>query len=309
MHGASGQALGMFGLLGKSAVVRDLNVSGSVSIAPNDDNVDAGVEGILASENDGTILRVNTSGSIEDVYTMSNTATAGGLVGVNRGTIERSSSSATVISGYGGGLVGENDGLISRSFATGGVFGAGGKATRGSPGGLVSTNNGTITQSYATGSVTQGCNEYACSTTGGLVNTNTGTITESYATGNVSTACTYDYPGCGGAGGLVASNSGTISQSFETGAATGANDVVFGLAVSNTGTIGNDVYWNADVNPSLPGVGDGTPVPAANGLTTAQMSTPSSFAGYDFGQNGVWAMPANASHPVLQWQLQSGNGD
>jgi hypothetical protein len=228
---------------------------------------------------------------------------------VNRGTIERSSSSAAVTSGYGGGLVGENDGLISRSFATGQVSGAGGKGTTGNPGGLVSTNNGTITQSYATGAVTPGCSEFACSPAGGLVNSNNGTITESYATGNVSTGCTGGFlPGCGGAGGLVAYNSGTISQSFETGAVSGANDVTFGLAWYNTGTIGNDVYWNADVNQYLPGVGSGTPVPASNGLTTAQMSQASSFAGYDFGPNGVWAMPVNGTHPVLQWQLESANG-
>lgn len=33
------------------------------------------------------------------------------------------------------------------------------------------------------------------------------------------------------------------------------------------------------------------------------MSDPSSFAGYDFGPNGVWAMPAGATHPVLSWQI------
>ncbi|KAA0086050.1 hypothetical protein C0Z19_18420 [Trinickia soli] len=37
--------------------------------------------------------------------------------------------------------------------------------------------------------------------------------------------------------------------------------------------------------------------------STAQMSDPSSFAGYDFGPNGVWAMPAGATHPVLSWQI------
>ncbi|MGN6653644.1 hypothetical protein [Trinickia sp.] len=74
-----------------------------------------------------------------------------------------------------------------------------------------------------------------------------------------------------------------------------------------SGTITSDVYWNKDASP-FPGFGGGNPVSASNGLTTAQTSTPSSFAGYDFAPNGVWAMPANGSHPVLQWQLQPASG-
>jgi hypothetical protein len=121
---------------------------------------------------------------------------------------------------------------------------------------------------------------------------------------------------CGGAGGLVAYNYGTISQSFadgvvraQSGPAEGDATVAgpYGLAWVNKGTIASDVYWNKDASP-VPGVGTGTMVPAANGLTSTQMRTASSFAGYDFGPNGAWAMPANGSHPVLRWQLQSSNG-
>jgi hypothetical protein len=49
--------------------------------------------------------------------------------------------------------------------------------------------------------------------------------------------------------------------------------------------------------------GYGTPIPAANELTTGQMSTPASFVSYDFSSTGVWAMPAGATHPALRWQL------
>ncbi|MGG1945967.1 filamentous hemagglutinin N-terminal domain-containing protein [Trinickia sp. NRRL B-1857] len=302
-------SLGMFALLGKSAVVRDLNVNGSVSMQQDDFNQAAGVEGILAAENDGTIVHVNTSGSVNDQFGMSNVVTAGGLVGINRGNIEYSSSAANVTSGTVGGLVGENDGVIDRSFASGQVNAAGGRNTTGSSGGLVSTNNGTISQSYATGAVTAGCDEFSCGAAGGLVNSNSGTITQSYETGTVTSGCTGGpFGGCGNAGGLVASNSGTIRQSFETGAVSGPFGGIFTLASSNAGTIGGDVYWNADANQFIPGVGSGTPVPASNGLTTAQLSNAASFAGYDFGQNGVWAIPANGSHPVLQWQLAPGNG-
>jgi hypothetical protein len=33
------------------------------------------------------------------------------------------------------------------------------------------------------------------------------------------------------------------------------------------------------------------------------MSNAASFAGYDFGPNGAWAMPSGATHPVLRSQL------
>ena len=33
------------------------------------------------------------------------------------------------------------------------------------------------------------------------------------------------------------------------------------------------------------------------------MSDPASFAGYDFGADGAWAMPSGAAQPVLRWQL------
>ena len=47
----------------------------------------------------------------------------------------------------------------------------------------------------------------------------------------------------------------------------------------------------------------------AQGLTTVQMSTPSSFGPtYDFGPGGVWAMPAGATRPILQWQLAQQDG-
>jgi hypothetical protein len=45
-------------------------------------------------------------------------------------------------------------------------------------------------------------------------------------------------------------------------------------------------------------------LPASNGLTTAQMSDPSSFVGWNFGSDGAWAMPAGATHPVRRWQVE-----
>jgi hypothetical protein len=87
--GTAQQPAGMFSSLGKTAVVRDLNVNGSVTI---DDQYDSsnGIAGMLAGVNDGTIVRVSTSGNIgEENYDIDGTS-AGGLAGVNQGTIQRS---------------------------------------------------------------------------------------------------------------------------------------------------------------------------------------------------------------------------
>ncbi|RDU94746.1 filamentous hemagglutinin N-terminal domain-containing protein [Trinickia dinghuensis] len=271
IQGQSGQTVGLFSSLGQGSIVRDLNVNGSVFMNQGDDFGSSGVEGILAGDNEGTILRVNTSGSLGVGGWFYDSTTAGGIAGVNHGTILRSSSSATNNAGGPmGGLVGENDGLVSQSFASGSVsaaaFGAHGESSVGSPGGLVGTNNGTITQSYATGSVGIGCNEYYCGNGAALVNTNHGTISQSFATGG------------------------------------GTPD---GVAAQNSGTIASDVYWNKDTTTAAIGVGSGTPVAASNGLTTAQMSNPASFTGWNFGSGGDWVMPAGATHPVLAWQVSS----
>ncbi|MEX3789530.1 beta strand repeat-containing protein [Paraburkholderia sp. BR14374] len=265
--------MGMFGVIGPPGVVRNLDISGTASTTPL--QMAVVYMGLLAGINNGTVVRVNTSGTVRTVA-FSNAvdfSIAGGLVGTNAGSILRSSSSAAVSTGGGlGGLVGTNSGLISQSFATGPVDSSGYIAEGG--GGLVGGNSGTISQSYATGS----------------------TSLPFFCRGAAGTPC-------GGAA-LVVINSGTITQSFATGSVTNPTGYgPIGIARSNTGTIGNDVYWNSDTTNATVGVLYGTPIPAANGLTTAQMSTPASFVGYDFSPTGVWSMPAGATHPVLRWQL------
>lgn len=117
------------------------------------------------------------------------------------------------------------------------------------------------------------------------------------------------------AGGLVYTNSatGTIRQSFATGAVSGgrmigANGLPvgpqnFGLAAVNDGQI-YGAYWNKETTGTTIGVGLGTPVFASSGLTSAQMSNPTSFSGWDFSVSGDWAMPEGDAHPVLRWQLE-----
>jgi hypothetical protein len=105
-------------------------------------------------------------------------------------------------------------------------------------------------------------------------------------------------------------NNGNISQSFASGAVTinfpGPDEQgrLGGIAEVNKGTIANDVYWNSDTTGLNVGVGSGTPIPDSNGLTTAQMSNPANFAGWDFSSTGAWALPAGYEQPILRWQIE-----
>ena len=156
-------------------------------------------------------------------------------------------------------------------------------------GGLVGRNEGVIERAAANVPMTADYSEM-----GGLAGENAGTISQSYATGAVD-GFVHGTPG-----GLVGVNTGTIRQSFATGQVTGWwMDNPGAIADNNQGTVTADNYWNVQTT----GLQNGGGAPTANGLTTAQMSKAASFAGWDFASNGVWAMPAGATHPVLRWQV------
>lgn len=259
---------GLFGVIGSTGVVRNLGVLNS--------NSDAIFEplGMIAGDNFGLIT-----------YSYS----VGGTLG------------AESYAGIAGGLVGQNDGIIERSSSSVSVGGFG------RIGGLVGVNNGLILQSYATGSVSSDIHSAA----GGLVSDNsaTGVIRQSYATGAVDDST---YTSAIGAGGLVYSNEGLIQESFDAASMTlpalasvlpPGSFSFGGVASSNTGTIANNVFWNLQTAAVPTAVVNGTAIPVANGLTTAQMSMPASFGStWNFGPNGTWVIPAGASNPILQWQ-------
>lgn len=253
---------GLFAVIGTNGVVRNINVSGS---STNATSTDAAL-GMLAGENFGTIAYATSGGRVGG----SNYNENGGLVGVNLGLIERSSSSADAgDAGNSGGLAVSNYGTIVQSFSTGTVTGY-------TAGGLVQYNGGVILQSYSTAAVNSASGGVNASSAGSLVNDNgpSGVISESFAAGAVIPA-------------------GTV----------GARTA--GIAASNEGKIAANVYWDAQRTQQANGVftNTGTPVSNANGLTTAQMSQQGSFSGYDFSSGGAWALPAGATHPVLKWQL------
>lgn len=213
----------------------------------------------------------------------------GVLAGLNQGTIVNAYTTGYFgfnENAVNGGLVGVNDGLIERSWSSVTDFFTNQLATQGR---LVGINYGTIAQSY----VTVGDEV----TRGGLVGENYGTITQSYAIDRTFNAVDV--------GGLVADNesSGVIDQSFVTGTIEGVTPGNGAIAAVNNGTIADDVYWDKQTTGLTQSSGSGTQLPAVNGLTTAQMSTPASFASWDFSPTGVWVMPAGGTYPILRWQL------
>jgi hypothetical protein len=182
------------------------------------------VGGLVGFHDGGIISSSSFSGTVANSGSGTRT---GGLVGANWGTINDSSSAASV-SGWRevGGLAGGSAGSIVGSSATGPVSGTGDDV-----GGLVGHVWGNaITDSHATGTVTS-----AGMYTGGLVGYNAGNVGLSYATGNV----TNTNPGYSYAGGLVGRNDGTVALSFATGNVSGGNGVggLAGLNTDPSGTI------------------------------------------------------------------------
>ncbi|MGN8106536.1 two-partner secretion domain-containing protein [Paraburkholderia sp. 22098] len=182
-----------------------------------------------------------------------------------------------------------NYGLIVNTFTSGYVSGSS-NASGATIGGLVGTNYGMIARSGSNATV------YADSGGGGLVFDNEGTITQSYATGIVAAN-----ESRGSSGGLIHHGNGTVTESFASGKVSAFNLVTVGGVCEYCSGLGSDVYWNKETTGQAESGGN---LPASNGLTTAQMSDPRSFVGWSFGNDGAWAMPAGATHPVLRWQVE-----
>ena len=211
----------------------------------------AGTAEATASDSYAGCLVGGNNGTISECYATGN-ATATGDYGLRRavlwgGMVVRLSASyaigtaeATAEDGSAGGLVGLNVGTISASYATGNATGIGDFNYVGS---LVGENSaaGKIRACYATGTATTGAIQ---SYTGGLVAINNGTIRASYATGNATSTGSNSY-----AGGLVGwNNEGSIVACYATGNATGTSGFTGGLVGNNSssGTITHS-YFDRDV--------------------------------------------------------------
>ncbi|WP_175884041.1 GLUG motif-containing protein [Burkholderia sp. BCC0044] len=164
-----------------------------------------GAAGGLVGVNTGRIERSSSAGN---VAATGNASIAGGLVGINddNGVIDDSSSSTSVMArqnAVAGGLVGINAATVSASRMNGKVT----VGDRGIAGGLVGVNNGDIAGSTANGDVVA----TTFGTAGGLVGSNSGSVRDSHANGKVTAGIE------GQAGGLVGRNTGTVANSHATG--------------------------------------------------------------------------------------------
>ena len=299
--------VGLFGRISSKGSIRrfglvEANVSGNSRVGPlaggNDGTVidcyatgnvtGNGEVGGLVGRNDGTIIDSYSTASVSgdggtgglaggNWYTIIGshatgdvwgTDTAGGLAGWNFGPVVTSYATGNVTGTISvGGLVGNNHtgGRIISSYASSNVWGG---SDGSNAGGLVGANYSTIRGSYATGSVSGG------TLVGGLVGANLGrsTIISSYAAGAVS--------GQNGIGGLAGYRRGTsvVIGSYSVGRVSGGSGVggLIGRDAGSRGT--SDSYWNIETSDQAKGVGTKS-VSGAEGKTTSELQTPTSYAG------------------------------
>ena len=250
-------------------------------------STDSGFNGLFRSAVSSAAIR--NLGLVHVNVTASFSSVAGGLVGINAGTIQACYATGRVSGGFVGGLVGSNTGTITASYAAVRAIGS-----RSGAGGLVGKNftGTTITSSYATGFVS---GTILTDNVGGLVGQNfNGTIHGSYATGPVS--------GDDATGGLVGTNTGTITTSYwdttTSGRTTSAGGTGKATTDLQTPTDNSGIYasWNADWDF---GLDDEYPVLAVDfdgdGDTTWQEF------GYQLRAGPTLTVTGSATRVVLTW--------
>jgi hypothetical protein len=259
------QFSGQFEGLGNA--ISNLSISGT-----GDPNSPVGLFSELGLDN-------GAGGSIENIYlhnlsVMGNGFDAGGLVGINTGSISGAVDDGKVESGNTIGialglLVGVNGGTIARSNAMGTVV----TSEPGDEGGLVVENTGSIVQSYANCKVSAAeGSDFAV-----LIGNNLGSILQSYATGSVTNSTESDV------GGLVGDNAeeSTIAQSYSTAALkdvpNGDRDAGGLIGVDNSPPHSNaSDYWDMTTSHmSGRSDGAGTPRndPGIQGRSTQQLQS------------------------------------
>lgn len=200
-------SVGFFAGIGPTGVVQDLHLGIGIQV------IEPQFAGGLAGTNQGQLIDDSVQSTVKTTFSAS--ATLGGLVGANSGTITRCNASTkinAVSQSSLGGLVGsDSGGVISESFAAGSLTAGDTSAV----GGLVgSTALTSISNAYATAS-TSSTNGDA----GGLVGVNgntegnAGLIAASYATGLVNTK-KHIVTSAGGLIGIDNSAAGSIADAY-----------------------------------------------------------------------------------------------
>jgi len=265
--------LGFISTLNAGATLENIGVlNGNVS---GESNV-----GLLTGVNDGSITNCFTTGNLTDnnpTQSSANNINFGGLVGVNAGTINDSSSSVNVVTTAGwnvGGLVGGNIDSITNSYATGNVSGL--ESVGGLAGASDTGSHVQIINCYATGAVS---GQSGGTNIGGLIGFNAFTVSDSYAIGQWKPQANSN-----SVGGLIGYNSGTVSYSYAAGSFTGAvgtSGTNYGELIGQnaSGGTATDDYANTTAYSTV--VGSGA-LSGANGVALNAMFSSSSFSGFNF---------------------------
>lgn len=251
----------------------------------------------------------------------------GGLVGLNRGNVKNSQSSANIVGmRYMGGLVGvnkstssgfyngqfflTNPAIVENSQSSARVVASSGGINAG---GLVGYNLGIIRDSHATGDVNATDSAWNGGT-GGLVGMDEGQVSRSYATGNVSgldyvggligigaygglenSYATGNVTGRQHVGALIGFNEGSVLNSYATGAVSGSLNVG---GLGGTDSSPPYYYWTTtnsywDVNTTGRSSSAG-----GTGKTTSELKQRNTYAGWDFST--VWQIDEGNAYPTLR---------
>jgi hypothetical protein len=117
-----------------------------------------------------------------------------------------------------------------------------------------------------------------------------------------------------GSNGNSSSHTTMVSNCYSSGSVVGANDVGGLIGINEYGTVMSS-FWDIEtsgLNNMCGGQGpDGSGCDNANGMTTGQMQTESTFtdAGWDFvgetanGTDDIWKMCEGQDYPRLSWQV------
>lgn len=166
-----------------------------------------------------------------------------------------------------------------------------------STGGLVGCNNSNLTNCFTSGNVNAVGND-----AGGLVGfNNSGDITNCYSSCNIIGNATY-------MGGLIAElSNGTVSYCYSVGTVNGGSNAG-GFIGYNDGTIMNNCFWNTET-AGITGCSDESIGSfLAQGRTTSQMKTVSTYSGWDFTSTwelipGNYPRLKNVADPTLPVEL------
>ena len=241
------------------------------------DSIAGGIVGI----NIGTVTKSTASGTIE--AKTENAYAIGGAIGENRiGLVDGVGSFVNVTGKKNiGGFVGVNRGssTIVYSYATGDVRNT--DVYSSSAGAFVSSNDGTIMRSFATGDIHDGFTFAAG---------NTGAVEDCYATGNAYAAAKWK-----GASGFVhRADRKTIVRGYFTGTGYQADGSISCIQQLDIGAENAQVYFlrescNAD--------------PDGPGLTDSAMRVAKSFPAFDF--DSVWTINQGKTYPLLRGMMNA----